>query len=412
MTKRQSKPEALRLTDATVAGLELPEGKDEHFVWDAALPSFGIRIRAGAKRWYIQYRVGRQQRRESLGDVRKIKLVDAHKIARQRFAQVELGADPAGDRARSRAEAAAIKQTVGSVVELYLTAKKGELRPASLQAASRYLRSHCRALHSIPIATAAHARADVAAVLQTVHSNNGRIAAARCRANLSAMFGWAIRAGMCDVNPVLATNNPGKGARARERVLSDAELRSIWRACPDDLFGRAIKLLVLVGCRRGEVGDLRWDEIDLDSGVMTVLGTRTKNGQALILTLPAMALEILRTTPRQPGQPYVFGKAGAAGFNAWNYHLGPLSARIAAAGEALSPWVIHDLRRSMRSGLGRLGVPPHIAELAIGHHQRGVTAVYDRYSYQAEIKTALARWADHVAAIVDDRQSNVVSIRV
>ena len=399
----------MRLTDPVVAGLELPEGKTEHFVWDEALPGFGVRIRPGTKRWYIQYRAGRQQRRESLGDVRRVKIADAHKIARRRFAQVELGADPAADRARSRAEAAAIKQTVGSVVELYLEAKKTELRPASLQAADRYLRSHCQALHSIPIA--AVTRANVAAVLQGIGTNNGRIAAARARANLSAMFGWAIRAGLCDVNVVLATNNPGKGARARERVLSDTELRSIWRACPDDQFGRAIRLLALTGCRRGEVGDLRWDEVDFDSGVMTIPGTRTKNGRALILTLPEMALEILRTTPRQPGQPYVFGKRGAAGFNAWAYHLGPLNNRIAAAGEALPHWTVHDLRRSMRSGLGRLGVPPHIAELAIGHHQRGVAAVYDRYSYQAEVKTALARWADHVAAVVDDRQSNVVPMR-
>ena len=147
----------MKLTDAGVAGLELPVGKIEHFVWDAELPGFGIRIRAGAKRWYIQYRAGRQQRRESLGDVRKIKLADAHRIARRRFAEVELGADPAADRARARVEAAAVKQTVGSVAEIYLEAKKGELRPASLQAAGRYLRSHCRALHSIPIAAVTRA---------------------------------------------------------------------------------------------------------------------------------------------------------------------------------------------------------------------------------------------------------------
>ena len=400
----------MRLTDAGVAGLELPAGKTEHFIWDEALPGFGVRLRSsGARRWVVQYRANGQQRRESLGDPRKVKCADAQRIARRRFAEVELGADPAADRARARAAAAAVKQTVGSVAELYLEAKKGELRPSSLKAAGRHLRLHCRALHSIPIATVK--RADVAAVLQEVHSSSGRIAAARARAHLSAMFTWAIREGLCDVNVVLATNNPGKGAKARERVLSDPELRSIWWACPDDLFGRAIKLLILSGCRRGEVGDLRWDEVDLDSGVMTIPATRTKNGRALTLTLPEMALEILRATPRQPGQPHIFGKRGAAGFNAWAYHLTPLNARIAEAGEALTPWVVHDLRRTMRSGLGRLGVPPHVAELAIGHHQRGVLAIYDRHTYAAEIKTALARWADHVAAVVGDRKSNVVPMR-
>jgi integrase len=400
----------MKLTDAGVAGLELPAGKSEHFVWDDALPAFGVRIRAGAKRYYVQYRVGRQQRRESLGDVRKIKLEAARAIARKRFAQVELGADPAADRAKAKAEAVAVKQTVGATVDRYLVVKAKVLRATTYAAAARYLTSHWKALHAMPIATVK--RADVAAILQEISANNGRVAAARARANLSALFGWAIREGLCDANVVLATNNPEEGIARRDRILDDAELRAVWSACLDDPFGRIVRLLVLTGCRREEIGGLRWNELNFETGVMSIPGARTKGKKALTLTLPPAALESLSSVPRRDGQAHVFGKAGKAGFNAWSYSTIALNNRIAAAaGKPLAPWTLHDLRRTFRSGLSRIGVAPHVAERCVGHVQQGVAAIYDRYAYEAEIRTALARWSEHVAGIVEERPSKVVPMR-
>jgi integrase len=399
----------MRLTDTIVSGLELPAGKTEHFIWDDALPGFGVRIRAGARRWYIQYRVGRQQRRESLGDVRKIKLEAARAVARRRFAAVELGADPAADRVKAKADAVAAKNTLGAVADRYLSVKKGELRPSSYTAARRYLTQHWRSLRSLPIT--AIKRADIAAVMQEITAERGRIAAARARANLSALFGWATREGLCETNPVGATHNPERGVMSRERVLDDGELRAVWNACQDDAFGRIIKLLILSGCRRCEVGDLRWSEIDLESGVLVIPGERVKGRRMLMLTLPPMALEILRAVPRRDGQEFVFGKTGRAGFVGYAYALMALNARIAVnIGRPLAPWVLHDLRRTMRTGLGKIGVAPHLAEIAIGHAQPGIRAVYDRHSYQPEIKTALARWAEYVISVVEDRPSNVVSM--
>src|SRR5580704_13036446 len=88
----------MKFTKGTIATLSLPAGKVDHLEWDDELPCFGIRLRGNAKRWIVQYRLGGQQRRESLGDVRKVTLEDARRIARQRFAQVELGTDPAAER--------------------------------------------------------------------------------------------------------------------------------------------------------------------------------------------------------------------------------------------------------------------------------------------------------------------------
>ena len=405
----------MELTDAIVAGLKVPVGKTEHFWWDSHLPGFGVRGRqasnqaAPALRWYIQYRLAdRQQRRESLGDVRKIKSEAARKIARQRFAQVELGQDPAAMREQAKEQAAAAKLKFELVADRYLAIKRDTLRPTSHQAAERYLREHWKGLRHLPIS--AVARAHVAPILQEITIARGRVSAARARSNLSALFSWAMKEGLCEANPVIATNDPARGIPARERVLDDAEIKVIWDACPHDRFGKIIKLLLLCGARREEIGGLRWSEIDLNTGILIIPGERTKSRKALILTLAAPALEILRSVPRHDGQEFVFGRR-ARGFS-YSYAMLGLSNRIAAAiGRPLPHWTLHDLRRTARSGLGRLGVAPHVAELVIGHHAQGVTAIYDRYRYEAEIKAALAVWAEHLIAVVEGRSAQVVPLR-
>jgi integrase len=393
----------MQLTKNAVAALTRPTGKTDHIEWDDALPGFGVRLRGKSKRWIVQYRVGTQQRRESLGDVRKINLDDARKIAKQRFAQVELGTDPAAERAKAR------RLTLASVVSRYLAAKQSSVRPSTFNNAKRYLIVLWKPLADRPIDSIG--RADVAARLQDIIAAHGRMSAARARANLSAMFSWAMKEGLCDSNPVVATNDPADGSKPRERVLSDHELGVVWNACLDDDFGRIIKLLVLTGCRREEIGALKWHEIDLDAGVMTIPGTRTKNHRTLTLTLPQIAIDILRSAPRRPGRDYVFGTRGGV-YSGYSYSTISLHSRIAAAeGRPLPHFVIHDLRRTMRSGLGRLGIPPHVAELAINHAREGIEAIYDRHTYAGEITTALARWADHVLAVVEGRPSKIVPLR-
>ena len=169
-------------------------------------------------------------------------------------------------------------------------------------------------------------------------------------------------------------------------------------------------MLILTGCRRDEIGGLKWAEIDLDTGILTVPGERTKNHRALVLTLPAVALDILRTAPRRAGRDHVFGGRGG-GFAAWSYSKVALDNRIAATeGKPLSRWTLHDCRRTMRTGIGKFGVAPHIAELVIGHIRGGVQAIYDRHKYEREIEQALALWAEHVASILDGKPSKVVAM--
>jgi integrase len=402
----------MKLDRSTVTSLTLPRGKSELFVWDDDLPGFGVRLRGTAARYVVQYRVNGQQRRESLGDIRKILLEAARKIARQRFSQAELGVDRTAEKAKVRANAKAKSLTFEVVARRYLAAKRGTIRDATYVQAEHHLLKLWKPFSRRPIATIT--RADIASRLHAIVAeaatdprarrikevHRGKTTAARARGNLSTLFAWAMREGLVEANPTIATNDPGAGIPSRDRALTDGELSVIWRACADDDFGRIIKLLILTGCRRDEVGGLRWSELDLGTGVITIPGERTKNHRTLSLILPPLAMEILRAAPLRAGRDFVFGNRGGS-FSSWSYSMMALNTRVAAAqGKPLPHWTMHDLRRTMRTGLGRLGVQPHIAERVVNHVQGGVEAIYDKYQYQSEMKAALALWADHVATIV------------
>jgi integrase len=248
--------------------------------------------------------------------------------------------------------------------------------------------------------------------LQELTTQNGRTAAARARNHLSTMYAWALGEGLCDVNPVIGTNDPEAGIASRDRTLTDRELTAVWNACGDDEFGRIIKLLILTGCRRQEIGGLHWSEVDFETGVLTLPAERTKNGRILQLPLPLAALDILQAIPQRSNgsapSDYVFGRKG---FTSWGVMTIKLNKRIAASGVPVAPWRVHDLRRTFRTGIGRLGVPPHVAELCINHVRQGMIGVYDRHNYQTEIGDALKLWADYLTATVEGRERKVLKIK-
>jgi len=402
----------VKLSNRNVAALVRPASKDDVVIWDDDLPGFGVRLRGDKRSYLVQYRCGVQQRRESLGDVRKVKLEDARKAARQRFAMAQLGQDPAAERAAAKIKAAAKRLTLGVVAERYLEAKEAGLRPSTYREAKRYFTVHWRSFSDRPIATIR--RADVAAGLQDISKTHGPVAAGRARANLSALYSWSMREALCDANPVIATNDPAAGRRSRARVLAEGELATIWRACQDDDFGRIVKLLMLTGCRRSEVGELKWHEVDFDRGTMTIASTRTKNHRVLTLTLPQIAVALLRSTPRRDGNDNVFG-GGIPGFTVWSYATDLLNDRIAAAeGKPLKHWTLHDLRRSVATHMAEIGVQPHIIEAVLNHasgHKGGVHGIYNLAGYPREIAAALLLWAEHLSAVIASRKRKVVPLR-
>ena len=397
----------MKFTTRSVAALERESGADDYVVWNEDLPGMGIRLRGDSKTYIDKPRVNGRLVTNTIGDVRKLSLEKAIKIARRHFAEARLGIHSTGDKAKA---SAAAKQTLGATADRYLSVKRAMLRPSTFKAATRYFTSHWAPLRPRPLKLVE--RREIATRLQELIAQNGPRAAARARHNLSALYAWAMGEGLCDINPVIGTNDPESRIASRDRTLTDRELAAVWNASGDDDFGRIIKLLILTGCRRQEIGGLKWSEIDLESGVMTLPGERCKNGRILQLPLPTQALDILRAIARRSrsGLPpvHVFGREG---FTGWSVATKKLFARLAAAGAPVVRWSIHDLRRTFRTGIGALGVPPHVAELCINHVRKGMIGVYDRHTYQTEIGDALKLWAEYVTAVVEGRARKLLPMK-
>jgi integrase len=228
----------------------------------------------------------------------------------------------------------------------------------------------------------------------------------RARAYLSALYGWAMREGLCDLNPVSGTNNPSAGIQSRDRVLSWDEIKIVWDACGDDAAGRIIRLLILTACRRDEIARLSWSEVDFERGMIVIAASRSKNRKTHSLPLPAAALDLLRAVPRRPDTDFIFGSDH--GFSGWSNATKALRARMTKPVE----FVLHDLRRTAATGMADLGVQPHVIE-AVLNHSNGtkVAAIYNRSAYTAEKAAALAVWADRVQTIIENRDARVVRLR-
>jgi integrase len=385
----------------------LPPGKSDQVAWDINLPTCGIRMRrgrTGITKTYIVQPPGKPK--ITVGDVDKYTPETAEKIARQLLAKIALGGNPNEEKKKAKLAQSVAALTFGSVAERYCAVRKWA--PQTRKAAELYLGKRAAPLRPKPLS--AIQRAEAAAWLQELSRDYGPMSAKMARMFASSLYKWAMREGLCDLNPFALTNDPGLGSRPRERVLDDAELKAVFGALLDDDFSNIVRVLAFTGLRRDEVGGLRWSEVDLDTAALHVPGERIKNRRALTLTLSESVLDILRTVPRRDG-PCVFGDS-VLGFRSWSHHKRLLDARLVAAGTSLASWTLHDLRRTFRSGLGRLAVPPHVAELAIGHAQRGLTAVYDRYHYGSEIADAHRRWADHLAAVLSGAKGKIVPLRI
>jgi integrase len=396
---------AMTLDQATVAGLKLTDGRTDQVFFDdePTLRRFGIRVRVERKsgkvvrQWIVQYRSrnDRRQHRYKLGDFARMSADVARKKAVSMLAKIDEGNDPAETKERERIEAA---MTFSVAVEQYLTMKALEVRLSSLRQSRLYLtnKRYFGSMHKMPLSKIT--RSDVSTSVNKIIVASGAPAAGRARAHLSAAFTWAMRNGHTDANPCINSVNPKPGP-SRDRVLNNSELVKVWNACGDDDFGRIVRLIALTACRRAEIGQLKWSEIDLEAGIMMLPAERTKNHRAHVLPLVPAALEILRSIPRRLDRDYIFGDYGV-GFTTWWIEKQHLQDGIEV------PWSLHDLRRSVATGLGDLDIAPHVIEALLNHQsgtKAGVAGTYNRSKFSKQIKIALDRWADHIDEIVSGR---------
>jgi integrase len=395
-----------RITQHLVNTFTLPKGEEDIFVWDE---KFGLRVRRGArdrllKSYYAQYRLNGRTQRRKLGD--KMTLAQARAEAKRVLACVELGHDLKAEKARQRLQSA---RSFAAVAAAYQQAKLPHWRNGTARLNKLYLtgRAYFGPLHSAPVGELT--RADICARLAQIAAERGPGTARQCRLVASAMFSWAMGEGLCETSPLIGARRI-PAAPARDRVLSNDELAHVWRACGDDAYGAVVKLLILTGARRQEIGGMCWSEFDLKTGVWCLPSERSKNHRSHTLPLPPAALAIINSVLRTE-RDCLFGEKTDGGLVTWSKHKARLDKRL---GDSVRSWCVHDLRRTAATRMADLGVQPHIIEQILNHssgHKAGIAGVYNRSSYKAEVRAALQRWSEHVLALAEGRAgSNIVAL--
>jgi integrase len=390
----------MKFTVKSTEGLKLPPGKTDLVVFDDTLAGFGLRLRAGGSRsWVFQYQVGDRQRRMAIGKAPALTLDKAREIAAQLHAKVKLGGDPAGDKAENQARAG---ETFEHCIKLYLQRRRaeGKIRPSTYGEIERHLTRNLKALHPIPI----HKLDRRAIAVELAHLTEGGrpVQANRTRGSVVKFLNWCAGEGFIDVNPAAFTNKNAE--HARDRVLKDDELRKVWHALPEGDYRDIIKLLALTGARANEIAQLRWSEIDFDRGVIALPASRAKNRRAHFIPMSATVRAILEAKPQDGERDLVFGR-GQGGFSGWTKCKERLDAQV-----NIPPWVIHDLRRTVSTGMNEIGVSPWVVEAVLNHvsgFKAGVAGRYNHATLDGEKAAALARWDEHLMAAVEGRDSKL-----
>jgi integrase len=265
------------------------------------------------------------------------------------------------------------------------------MKPNSYENISRHLLARAKPLH----ATELHKinRRVIAELLAKIETASGPVARNRVRASLSAFFAWCIKEGLCESNPVSGTGKADEGG-SRERVLTKAELAMLWHALiAGDNYSDVVRLLLLTGQRREEIAGLRWSEVDFDAKLIRLGAARTKNSREHLVPLSKPALEILSAKHRNSGSIRENDSRVFRRFS-WARKKDRFDAAL-----GIKPYRIHDLRRSVATGMADLGILPHHIESILNHvsgHKAGVAGIYNRAKYHDEMRDALDRWADYL----------------
>jgi integrase len=245
------------------------------------------------------------------------------------------------------------------------------------------------------------------------------------RTDLQAVEKWWVKGGRAPEGYVQKFAGIPKrcGAAPRERVLEDAELKLLWAAAiKAGQFGRFLKLLLLTAQRREKVGAMAWDDINLDTGVWTIptvaaVGLTKPKGHPKSLTLPPLALDLVKAQRAIQSGPWVFGAARGGGHM---NSFGTLKAEFdRMLPKDMPKWTLHDLRRTARTEMekirnadGTLAIEFACAEAILGHKLSGVAGTYARHGYIAEMVPALVRLADYIKGIVDPEKFGIVEVPV
>jgi len=333
----------------------------------------------------------------------------ARKEARTALERAQVGRDhrdavkqELARRARSRGNSFAAR--VEEFLELYV---KGSALRLSTQREYRRILQGPDTAHLGMKSVDQITKEDIVGVLGKMEMRGSKGAAERSLAYLGKFFGWCADQGVIDVSPTARVRviRPNK---ARDRVLSDKEIGIVWLAFEAEggLFGPLFKLLLLTGQRRGEIAGMRWTEISEGGagGLWEVPGERTKNHRNHLVPLSPCARQILDHVARTG--PLVFSTTSTTPVSGFGKAKARINQWISEQELTVSPWTLHDLRRTMVTVMNEhLQIAPHVVEAVVNHvsgeAKRGVAGVYNRALYLQERQEALNKWADYIRLTVD-----------
>jgi integrase len=397
----------MKLTAAVIAGLTCPPDRKDRLVADDAQQGLYVRIGAtGSKSYLVKYALDGKRSKAPLGNVDAITLKAARDAAAQIMAARARGVDTAAVRraqaATTRAKEARALLTLGALCDLWRGLHLAHRREAYSREATRALRC-AFATHWERPAESLDRRA-VVAVLDGLAGHSG-MAGATARYG-RALFSWALKRGELgtpnpfDHLPIITTT------KKRDRVLKDDELLRVWLAAGEmsPPYGRIVRLLALTGQRVDEVALMTWDEIEPDMSTWTIPGDRTKNGAPHLVPISAPVAAILRACPRVSGDPLLLpGNRLGRPFAAWSKSKLALDAQSGVAA-----WRLHDIRRTVATGLQRLGVRLEVTESVLNHisgSKAGIVGLYQRHDWADEKRAALDAWGRRLTALVDGNEA-------
>jgi integrase len=396
----------MKLTQRRIETLECPPGRKDMLVFDDEQRGLAVRVTAGGgKSFLAQYSFVGSKRRIPLGSCSAISLFDARLAARQIVGAVAGGKDPANERKSVALDAKRKALTLGALIgqwdKLHLSSKRPNYAIAASSALRRSFGKHLDA----PAADLD--RPTVVRVLDDL-AKDGKTPMAGATARYgSSLFGWAVKRGALAFNPFQRV--PVAPTVRRDRVLSDDEVRRVWKSTEGPgAFNAIVRALLLTGQRREEVSGLMWGELDPDFSGWTLPAARSKNGQPHVIPLSEEMQKLLRAQPRVAGTDLVFpGERGL--FSGWSKSKARLDRR-----SSVSSWTLHDLRRTVATGLQKLGIRLEVTEAILNHvsgSRAGIVGVYQRHSWSDEKRAALNAWGAHVEAIIRrcDSGENVVA---
>jgi integrase len=372
-----------------------PMGRIEYF--DRTLPGFCLRVtEKGARTFSLLYRVNGIKRRLTLGPYTGTgSLKAARDRARKALMAAADGCDPATEKAQARRSGDTVGEVVDDYWRLHLAGLKDGARAQRILDREVVARWRYRRIGQVT-------RQDILEVIDEVAAR-GTGAADKVRAWTHALLRWCLQRDLIEHNPAASLRRPHK-VKVRSRVLGAAEFRAIWKAA-EGLgypFGPITQILMLTGQRLGEVCGMTWADVDLNDRLW-VMGD-SKSGRPHAVPLVERACAILGALPRLG--TYVFTARGDRPVRG----LSRPKRRLDKA-SGVENWILHDLRRTVRTALARLGIPKDICDRVLGHVTPDISRHYDFHSYLPEKRAALAAWAEEVGRIIEGGAAKVVQIR-